>query len=412
MSRSRIFFGLAVLFAYAIAILSIGIKKDWRLMHEDNGAFYSSLALSHLKLGLKETKGHDVLFNPHNGQKTIYGHHPPALALTLAGAFVALGSADPWAARIVPIGFHLMSLALMIIFLRLFFDWDLVLAGGFLMATLPMSSFFGRMPGYEPLGLCAFMIQLVGYAFYQRRSGRWPLFVLISGVLAAGLIDWAPLYLSVVLFVVETLGYVRGKNNGILALALTGAGAAIAALSLGHMAWANNGSLEPFFEALRKNPSLTQTEFSFVSLLLTQVEIVRRYFTHAGLTCLVLTAAIWLRHGPSLLFRVYTLAFTAGLLYVASIPRYAKTHHYAQFYLIPVVVISLVFGWQILRRKLQENRNKAWVGLAGIFWLEILTTSSVTLYKRHAKPSQYALDKTQEIRSLYLYRDTSGAKRY
>ena len=44
--------GLAALLLYAFLLLSIGLTADWRLRHEDNGAMFTTLALSHVRLGL------------------------------------------------------------------------------------------------------------------------------------------------------------------------------------------------------------------------------------------------------------------------------------------------------------------------------------------------------------------------
>ena len=76
----------AALVLYAFGILSIGLTRDWRLRHEDNGAMHTTLALSHLRLGIAATRAHDMFFNPHSGEASPYGHHPPATALLVAGA--------------------------------------------------------------------------------------------------------------------------------------------------------------------------------------------------------------------------------------------------------------------------------------------------------------------------------------
>ena len=80
---------------YAFGVLSIGLTRDWRLRNEDNGAMHTTLALSHLRLGLAQTRGHDLFYSPHTGQTIPYGHHPPATALVLAGAFALTGSDSP-----------------------------------------------------------------------------------------------------------------------------------------------------------------------------------------------------------------------------------------------------------------------------------------------------------------------------
>src|SRR3954465_11181457 len=100
------------LFAYASALLTIGVTRDWRLLHEDNGALHTMFARTHLDLGLARTRAHDLFFRPATGEASFYSHHPPATSLVVAAVFRAVGSDAPWVARSVAIVFQLASLAL------------------------------------------------------------------------------------------------------------------------------------------------------------------------------------------------------------------------------------------------------------------------------------------------------------
>ena len=106
-------------FLVAIALLSIGIDRDWRLVHEDNGALHTTFARSHLDLGLIRTRGQDAFFRPATGEMSFYGHHPSGTSLALAAAFALAGSDAPWVARAVAITFHLVSLLLLMLLLRI-----------------------------------------------------------------------------------------------------------------------------------------------------------------------------------------------------------------------------------------------------------------------------------------------------
>ena len=77
---------VAALLVYACLLLSIGLTADWRLRHEDNGAMHTTLALSHQRLGLRETRAHDVFVDRFTGDRIVYGHHPPGPPLALAAA--------------------------------------------------------------------------------------------------------------------------------------------------------------------------------------------------------------------------------------------------------------------------------------------------------------------------------------
>src|SRR4051812_9007356 len=84
------------LFLYAAALLTIGLTRDWRLLHEDNGAVHTTFARAHLDLGLARTRGHDLFYRPQSGEAYFYSHHPPATSLVLATVFAATGSDAPW----------------------------------------------------------------------------------------------------------------------------------------------------------------------------------------------------------------------------------------------------------------------------------------------------------------------------
>jgi hypothetical protein len=193
-----------VLGVYAFSLLSIGLTRDWRLRHEDNGAMHTTLALSHQRLGLSRTRGHDLFFNPHTGEATPYGHHPPATALIVAGAFSLTGSDSPAVARLAVIAFHLGSVFLLTRLLMEFFTPLQALLGGFVMATLPMSTYFGRMVNYEPLCLFAVMLQLYGYVRQKLADARG-LAWLVSGIVLGGLIDWTSFFFAGTLAVIEAL---------------------------------------------------------------------------------------------------------------------------------------------------------------------------------------------------------------
>ena len=114
--RRRLLF--AAILVLAAALLCIGVRRDYRLKHEDNNALYSTIARSHLELGLGTHRGQDLLFNRRAQIGQVYAHHPPGIGLLLAGAMAATGRDGPALVRGVAIGFHLLSLVLLYGLLR------------------------------------------------------------------------------------------------------------------------------------------------------------------------------------------------------------------------------------------------------------------------------------------------------
>ena len=83
----------------ALALLSIGVARDYRLKHEDNNALHSTFALNHIGAGLQSTRAHDAYINPRNHKVNFYAHHPPGCGLILAGVFSVAGSDHPAVVR-------------------------------------------------------------------------------------------------------------------------------------------------------------------------------------------------------------------------------------------------------------------------------------------------------------------------
>jgi 4-amino-4-deoxy-L-arabinose transferase-like glycosyltransferase len=407
-------FVLAALGLYAFAILSIGLTRDWRLIHEDNGAIHTTLALSHVRLGLGTTRAHDLFFEPKTGQASVYGHHPPAVALLLAGAFAATGSDAPWVARMVAIAFHLGSVLLLVQLLSRVVPRGTALVGGLLMATVPMSAFFGRMVNHEPLCLFAVLLQLTGYAAFKRGSRRG-LVRLSIGILLGGLIDWPALFFAAAVTLAETVdGLVSRPRNLWPAAVPLASAVAIVLFDLWHLWYAGHGSLALYRDLRSGRAPVEWTALSPLSFGLSQVEVLRRYDTHAGLVAsLAVGVALAVQRSAlarklfdvpdtRLLKRLLAITGGAASAYVLAAPGWAQVHAYWQFYALPFVVLSMALVWEALRRAASGRHALIARALLAIFVLEVMLTSAGTLHYRHTRPSAYAVRQTAKVRATYL----------
>src|SRR4051794_40576712 len=175
---------------------------------------HTTLALSHLQLGLADTRAHDVFVNRQTGERTPYGHHPPGTALTIAAAFALTGSDAPAVARLTVITFHIGSMLLLTAMLGLLLDdHRRGLLGGLVMATLPMSAYFGRMVNYEPICLFGIMLLLFGYVRFKRYERSRDLAWVALGIIWGGLVDWPSFFFAAALAVVEMLDLARRRTT-------------------------------------------------------------------------------------------------------------------------------------------------------------------------------------------------------
>jgi 4-amino-4-deoxy-L-arabinose transferase-like glycosyltransferase len=402
--------GVAALAVYSLGLLSIGIRNDWRLMHEDNGAVETTLALSHLELGLAVTRAHDLFFNPHTGEAHVYGHHPPATALLVAAAFRVTGSDEPWVARSVVIAFELGSLLLLVSLLRRFFSVRASLVGGFLFATLPMGAFFGRMVNAEPICLFFVLLQLHGLSRLCESEWRRGFGLLASGIVLGGVVAWASFFFAAAIAGVAGFRAFRGERRALrVALFAGGLACAVFVCDLVHLWWSGHGSLAP----LSRVASLQAYQLPDLSFLFNQLENYRRYFSHAGLWSSLLTAALLAFPGSRLAQRCFagpsdrtlrSVLWAAGVGpsgYVLAAPFWAVKHVFWQFYFLPFAVFSLLLAGGLLWNASGKGRH-AWRAVVVFFALECLVTSGYVLWVRHTRVGPYAVESTAGYRRDFL----------
>ena len=415
--------GLAALGLYAFGTLSIGLTRDWRLIHEDNGALHTTLALSHVRLGLRRTRAHDLFFDPRTGQGSVYGHHPPGPALILAAAFLLTGSDGPWVARLVAVGFQLGSVFLLVELLSRVLPRGTALFGGFLMATLPMGAYFGRMMNYEPLCLLPVLLPLTGYAAFKQDGSRRGLVRLGTGIVLGGLIDWPALFFAAAITVAEVADGLRSRPRRFApaAVPLLSA-AAIVLFDAWHLWYAGHGSLTLYRDMLSGQWPAEWKALGPLGFVSSQIEVLRRYYTHAGLvSSLVVVFGMAVPRGglarrvfdvvdAGLLGRLLPITGGAAGAYVLAAPSWAQAHAYWQFYALPFVVLSMLLVWQALRRAAAGRHALIARALLAIFILDVTLSSVSMLHYRHTTPSRHAVRETARFRATFLAPASSPAE--
>jgi hypothetical protein len=402
-------------FVVALALLTIGITRDWRLLHEDNGALHTTFARAHLDLGLARTFGQDAFYQPATGELVFYGHHPSGPSLALAAAFALTGSDAPWVARSVAIAFHLASLGLFVLLLRHHLAPALALLGGAVFAILPMSAFFGRMVNYEALCLTGVLLQLYGYARWRSDlPGPRGFALLALGIVVSGLADWPAFFVAAALGGSELLRALRGARDGLrgfVAIALVAS--AVCALDLLHLVLAI-GSLQALAEVVAGHQeSVTVTVGSFLEREATHG---RRFFGRGALLASgVLLVALCTPRAPlgaelrrarhAEVFASWLGAsFAAALAYALAAPSWAMVHAYWGFYFLPFVTTAVVLAVAALLRQIEASGRARVVAAAALLALvlDVVLTSGLTLAKRHGTPEDYAVRVTRELREDYL----------
>lgn len=207
-----------------VAVLAIGLLMMSRHLtgpftgkHEFNSAMYTLFARNHLRYGLAYTKGFctwgegpTAPAEPHR-----YLNHPPLIAVWTAGALAVLGEHE-WAARLVPIAATLGGAALLMMMAsRLASPAVGVLAGVFY-ATLPITSYFGRMLDHVALVQFFSLLMVHGYlqwsGVYGRRRRVGALWYVLGVVLGIGT-GWGTVFAAGLVFLMEVGRRAKGLTR-------------------------------------------------------------------------------------------------------------------------------------------------------------------------------------------------------
>ena len=376
------------------SLLSINAADDWRYLHDDNGRRFSSYARSHLTLGLGQTRGFDFFYDPRDGSRQYYGHHPPGPGLLLAGWFWLWDSQSPLTARSLAILFHVLSASMTLWLLSYYSSGKPSIVAGLAFTLVPISSFFGKMVGYEILLLPFVLASTICYWHWaERGKSPWWLCATLILVLIGLAIDWIILLALIVLGgdVLIRFGNGEGRRYGFAAGAI-GLLGLFAFFGMATWLMSESASDQKLFSAAAFRVQLPQ-DYSWWKWFHKEFEFYRRYFTEPLLLASVFVASTGVfsffkyRVIDSRL-RFMLLLGIIGLLPVIVFPNGARHHAYWQFYCLPYAVLSLAYLLERVEAQLRaEHHYLLYAGV--VTWLGI--ASAITLWSRYTQPSGYVL---------------------
>jgi hypothetical protein len=219
------------------ALLLFRMFDPWRFPNDDNGAWFSAVARSHLNAGLRATRGQDFFTSRDTGELVPYLHHPPLPGLVLAAVFGMTGSQSPGTARLTFAVIHLVSFALIAHLAAKAWDpatqarlfaWVLAVA-----ATVPMSAYYGKMPNHEVPGLLFFLLGVAAWGFRSGPSSARRVILACVAWAGAAFSSW-----HAVLCVLGWLAVQRGPMQRRRVVAALLGVVASTALVLVHLFWA------------------------------------------------------------------------------------------------------------------------------------------------------------------------------
>jgi hypothetical protein len=170
-----------------------GIADPWS--HRDHngwgGAFYSNIARNYGRYGYAETRFAPVIttgYEPREGRR-YYLTHPPGIGLSVSWSFALFGERE-WAARVVPLVFHLGSILVLFRLGKRISSPEIGLAAAALYAFAPLSTLYGAHvdPQGPPVTFFALLLLL---AYEERRPGLGA-----AALVLGAAFDWPIHYLA------------------------------------------------------------------------------------------------------------------------------------------------------------------------------------------------------------------------
>jgi 4-amino-4-deoxy-L-arabinose transferase-like glycosyltransferase len=401
--------GWTLILTIQLAVLSIGISREYQLKHEDINCSHAVRARSHQQLGLRVTKGQNYHVNRATGRGSFYAHHPPGPALLLAAVYEVTDQDGPLVTRGTAILFHLLTTALFLMMIRhlLASRWEQMLAG-LVLALIPQSAFFGRMLGHEILVLPGAVLLISCYWWLVTGEGRrrWLLLGLVGASIWMAFVGWAGFF-AIAACVLHALWELLGRKNRralLLLIVLTLCGGSLLLLDLAHLAWVGGG-LQPLRD-LAFSRMGGGADYSVVRWLAKMIDIHRTYFTCTGFIALVVLVLVAVRaelerrrEPAAELGMIFLLS---GLGYLVVFNSNAYLHHFWHFLLIPASAIAVVVTARRLLEKVRVGRRPAiWMLLLVLAIAEMITTTTLTLIKRHTRVDQYCIETVQRKLERY-----------
>lgn len=374
MSGLKCFIGrhweLALFAVLFIWLVSIRIDSPWKYVHDDNGAWVSSCARTHLKMGLSVTKGQDFRMYRDKPGLWPYLHHPPFVALWTAGVFAVTDSDSTKVARA---GIATLQFGTFL----LFCIWATSLCKSrlgrdvavFVFSLVPMSVFFGKMPNHEAPSLFFLMLGVLGSTLYrfgegERKGWLLPLIFLAWGGVCFS--SWAAIISIVPFIILLSLDGTFRERKRFLGVSITSV-LLFLSLVLIQLAIARGGSgygenaKEVSDYLVFRNDGKQDLAACWINSFIGMYWHGYRDFAVVPWFVFLfwLGGRIWqwLKSEPCDAKNYFVFAMTVGtMIYSCVFPNAVRVHTYHLMYILPVV--ALVFGWsfEVMRRGFTKGR--------------------------------------------------------
>lgn len=341
--------GITLLFGMVLGgLLALNIRSPWMYSNDDNGAWFSAIARTHLDAGLRATRGQDFFTSRETGELVPYLHHPPLPGLILAAAFAVTGSDSPFVARLAFALLHgltFMIIAGLAYQLRdpgrnlLPYAYALAVA-----AVVPMSAFYGKMPNHEVPGLLFLIAGVAAWGVRANPDSGWRVMLALVCWMLALLASWHAAFCIVAWLLLRWDREHRLRMTVSLAFVLFTVGLAVLHLfwashwqgipsqaeSIGHWSiYGAGASLAASAASVQHAVGIGIGRYAYVPAVLAMLWIV-----------FLIKDRVSGRQPLSVQDRSLIGLCAGSVVYAILFPRAVGNHAYQGFYLIPFVALA------------------------------------------------------------------------
>ncbi len=367
--RGGLIVAAGIIFYIAVYLLTVNIALPWHSKHEDNGNFFETTAINHIRYGFDVTKGQDLLdlgpgysygYGPSGltesqqfaryvsgpVQTQVYGDHPPLLSITIAGFFSIFGY-HYWAERLVVILYALAGLGLFFLLVRRLAGPFVALAASAFYATFPIFDYYGRDVSHESPTLFWGLALMTGYFYWRETHQRRWSWLMVAAIGIGGFYGWPMFYFAVLLFAIDWAIH-RRFDRALLARTVVPAVVTFA-LVLGQLIWALNGDVGHVISLfLFRSSSGTSYGASawLRNIYLFNIEDYGKWSLYVLLPALGFLVWRIRAEGWSRPAIMTVICAAWGVSHILIFREGAYLHDYWQFYLIPFY--SVLYGWTLV----------------------------------------------------------------
>lgn len=343
---SRLINPLAII-ALAIILLSFNINKPFIGQHDFNGVQQGNSAKNFLKFGYLPLKFGQITsyLADLNNANSFYTSYLPTLAILISLSYKTFGISEI-STRIIPIFFSCLGLIYFYLLIKKFWNTPKAVFASLFFILNPMFIYYGKMPVFDTIVLCFFIISTYYYILWFTSNKNVYLILLTFSVFLGGLFGWIIGYIIPIIIIHD---YIFKRNWKVLYPTMSYLFTVVLLLLHAYILSSNKGSLGIFNTLQRRlfenNLNFGGLDFNLINYIKSEALILNAYFGKylilSGIICLTISMLnIFRQKLLNLKDSIIFILFLFGIAHPIFFSKATFIHDYHNIYLLPFFSLS------------------------------------------------------------------------